>query len=296
MRTEDGTWVADVFEEHRAHLRAVAYRMLGSLPDADDAVQDAWVRFSQSHVGGIDNPGGYLTTIVARICLNTLRARKTRREDPVGMHVPDPIVTSEDGVGPETAALLADSVGLALVVVLDTLAPAERVAFVLHDMFDVPFAEISPMVGRSEAAARQLASRARRQIHQAGYRVPDTNRAAHQALVDAFFTAARGGDLGTLAALLDPDAVLRADGGARPQASAMLHGAVAIARRAAMFVLPTFGVHPVLVNGAAGAVLTHEGRPAALLGFSIAAGRITEIDAITDPDRLSRLELPVPGA
>lgn len=296
MRTEDGTWLAEVFEKHRAHLRAVAYRMLGSLPDADDAVQDAWVRFSQSQADGVDNLGGYLTTIVARICLNTLRARKTRREDPVGVHVPDPVVTGEDGADPETEALLTDSIGLALVVVLDTLAPAERLAFVLHDMFDVPFSEIAPMVGRSEAAARQLASRARRQVRQAGYRVPDTDRAAHRALVGAFFTAARGGDLGTLAALLDPDVVLRADGGARPQASAVLHGAVAVAGRAAIFVLPTFGVHPVLVNGTAGAVLTHEGRPVALLGFSIAAGRVTEIDAITDPDRLSRLDLPVPGA
>jgi RNA polymerase sigma factor (sigma-70 family) len=296
MRTEDGTWLAEVFEEHRAHLRAVAYRMLGSLPDADDAVQDAWVRFSQSRVGEVDNVGGYLTTIVARVCLNTLRGRKSRREDPVGVHMPDPLVTSEDGVSPETAALLADSVGLALVAVLDTLAPAERVAFVLHDMFDVPFAEIAPMVGRSEAAARQLASRARRQIHQGGYRVPDTDRDSHRALVDAFFTAARGGDLSTLAALLDPDVVLRADGGARPQASAVLRGAAAVVRRTAKFILPTFGVHSVLVNGAAGAVLTHEGRPVALLGFSIAAGRITAIDAITDPDRLSRLGLPVPGA
>jgi RNA polymerase sigma-70 factor (ECF subfamily) len=296
MRTEDDTWLAEVFEEHRAHLRAVAYRMLGSLPDADDAVQDAWVRFSQSHAAGVDNLRGYLTTIVARVCLNTLRAGKSRREDPVGVHVPDPVVTSEYGADPETEALLADSVGLALVVVLDTLAPAERLAFVLHDMFDVPFNEIAPMVRRSEAAARQLASRARRQVRQAGYRVADTGRAGHQALVDAFFTAARGGDLSTLAALLDPDVVLRADGGARPQASAVLHGTVAVARRAARFILPTFGVHPVLVNGTAGAILTHEGRPVALLGFSIAAGRIIEIDAITDPDRLGRLDLPVPGA
>ncbi|HET9972418.1 MAG TPA: sigma-70 family RNA polymerase sigma factor [Streptosporangiaceae bacterium] len=295
QRAEESTWLAEVFEEHRAHLRAVAYRMLGSLPDADDAVQDAWVRFSQSRADGVDNLGGYLTTIVARICLNTLRARKARPEDPVGVHMPDPVVTGEDGADPETQALVADSVGLALVVVLDALAPAERLAFVLHDMFDVPFGEIGPMVGRSEAAARQLASRARRQVHQAGYRAPDTGRAAHRALVDAFFTAARGGDLAALAALLDPDVVLRADGGARAQASALLHGA-AVARRAAMFVLPTFGVHPVLVNGAAGAVLSHEGRPVALLGFSIRAGQITEIDAITDPDRLSRLGLPVPGA
>lgn len=294
QRTGDDGWLAERFEEHRARLRAVAYRMLGSLPDADDAVQDAWVRFSQSDAGGVDNLGGFLTTIVARVCLNTLRARKTRREDPVGVHVPDPVVSGEDDADPETEALLADSVGLALVVVLDTLAPAERLAFVLHDLFDVPFNEIAPMVGRSEAAARQLASRARRQVHRAGYRAPDTDRAAQRTLVDAFFAAARGGDLGKLAALLDPDVVLRADGGAaRPQASAVLHGATAVARRAAMFIRPVFQVHPSLVNGATGAVLTYEVRPVALLGFTIAAGRITEIDAITDPDRLSRLDLPV---
>jgi RNA polymerase sigma-70 factor, ECF subfamily len=293
----DGGWLAERFEEHRARLRAVAYRMLGSLPDADDAVQDAWVRFSQSGAGGVDNLGGFLTTIVARVCLNTLRARKTRREDPVGVHVPDPVVSGEDDADPETEALLADSVGLALVVVVDTLAPAERLAFVLHDLFDVPFAEIAPMVGRSEAAARQLASRARRQVHAAGYRPPDTGRAAQRTLVDAFFAAARDGDLGKLTALLYPDVVLIADGGtAHPQASAVLHGAAAVARRAARFIRPVFQVHPALVNGAAGAVLTYEGRPVALLGFTIAAGRITEIDAITDHDRLSRLDLPVPGA
>ncbi|HEU5419647.1 MAG TPA: sigma-70 family RNA polymerase sigma factor [Streptosporangiaceae bacterium] len=289
----DGAWLAAVFEEHRPRLRAVAYRMLGSLPDADDAVQDAWVRFSQSDADGVDNLGGFLTTIVSRVCLNTLRSRRTRREDPVGMHVPDPVVSGEDGADPETEALLADSVGLALVVVLDTLAPAERVAFVLHDLFEVPFAEIAPMVGRSEAAARQLASRGRRQVHGAGYRAPDPNRAAQRALVDAFFTAARDGDLGKLTALLDPDAVLIADGGARPQASAVLHGAAAVARRAARFIGPAVQVRPALVNGAAGAVVSYQGQPVALLGFASVAGRITEIDAITDPDRLSRLDLPV---
>jgi RNA polymerase sigma factor (sigma-70 family) len=292
---EDATWLAEVFEEHRARLRAVAYRMLGSLPDADDAVQDAWFRFSRSDTSGVDNLGGFLTTIVARVCLNTLRARKTRPEDPVGVHMPDPFVSGEDGADPETEALLADSVGLALLVVLDTLAPAERLAFVLHDLFDVPFDEIAPMVGRSVAAARQLASRARRQVHSAGYRAPDTDRAAQRALVDAFFAAARGGDLGKLAALLYPDVVLRADGGAaNPQASAVLYGADAVARRVAMFIgTLALRVRPSLVNGAAGAVLTREGRPVALLGFTIVAGRVSEIDAITDPDRLSRLDLPV---
>lgn len=291
-RAEDATRLAERFEEHRARLRAVAYRMLGSLPDADDAVQDAWVRFSQSDVDSVDNLGGFLTTIVARVCLSKMRARKIRPEDPMGVHVPDPVVSSEDGTDPETEALLADSVGLALVVVLETLAPAERLAFVLHDLFDVPFSEIAPMIRRSTAAARQLASRARRQVHAAGYRAPDTDRPAQRALVDAFFTAARGGDLGTLAVLLDPDVVLRADGGAaRPQASAVLHGPTAVARRAATFIRPMFQVHPMLVNGAAGAVLTYEGQPIALLGFTIAAGRITAIDAITDPSRLSQFDL-----
>jgi len=295
QRTEDPTWLAEVFEKHRARLRAVAYRMLGSLPDADDAVQDAWFRFSRSDTSSVDNLGGFLTTIVARVCLNTLRARKARPEDAVGVHMPDPFVSGEDGADPETEALLADSVGLALLVVLDTLAPAERLAFVLHDLFDVPFDEIAPMVGRSAAAARQLASRARRQVHSAGYRAPDTDRAAQRALVDAFFAAARGGDLGKLAALLYPDVVLRADGGAaNPQASAVLYGADAVARRAAMFIGPlALRVRPSLVNGAAGAVLTREGQPVALLGFTIVAGRVSEIDAITDPDRLSRLDLSV---
>ena len=294
QRTGDG-WLAEAFEEHRPRLRAVAYRMLGSLPDADDAVQDAWVRFSQSGADGVENLGGYLTTIVARVCLNALRARKSRREDLVGVHVPDPLVCDQDGADPETEALLADSVGLALVVVLDTLAPAERLAFVLHDLFDVPFNEIAPMLERSEAAARQLASRARRQVHNAGYRPPDTDRAAQRAVVDAFFAAAHGGDLSKLAALLHPDVILRADGGAaRPQASALLHGAEAVARRAATFV-QILQVHPSLVNGAPGAVLTDKGRPVALLGFAIVAGKVAAIDAITDPDRLSRIDLPVPG-
>ena len=296
QRADDG-WLTERFEQHRPRLRAVAYRMLGSLPDADDAVQDAWIRFNRSQADGVENLGGFLTTIVARVCLNRLRARKARPEDPVGVHVPDPVVSSEDGTDPETETLLADSVGLALAVVLETLAPAERLAFVLHDLFDVPFGEIAPMVGRSEAAARQLASRARRQVHRAGYRPPDTDRAVQRALVDAFFTAARSGDLGKLTALLHPDAVLRADGGAsHPQASAMLHGAAAVARRAAMFIRPVLQVRPSLVNGAAGAVLSYEDRPVALLGFAIVAGRITEIDAITDPDRLSRLSLPATGA
>jgi RNA polymerase sigma-70 factor (ECF subfamily) len=294
VRTDEGRSLAERFEEHRARLRAVAYRMLGSLSDADDAVQDAWVRFSRSGADGVDNLAGFLTTIVARVCLNTLRARGARPEDPVGVHVPDPVVSREDGADPETEALLADSVGMALIVVLDTLAPAERVAFVLHDMFDIPFGEIGPMVGRSAVAARQLASRARRQVRGAGIRAPDTGLAAQRALVDAFFAAARGGDLGKLVALLDPDIVLRSDGGAHPQASAVLRGAIAVARRAVMFVPPAARaqVRPALVNGTAGAVILVGERPLAVFGFTIVGGRIAEIDGITDPERLGRLGLP----
>jgi RNA polymerase sigma factor (sigma-70 family) len=293
---QEGAWLAERFEEHRPRLRAVAYRMLGSLPDADDAVQDAWVRFSHSGADGVDNLGGFLTTIVARVCLNTLRARGVRRESPVGVHVPDPVVGREDYAGPETEVLLADSVGLALVVVLDTLAPAERLAFVLHDMFDVPFGEIAAMLGRSAGAARQLASRARRQVRGAGATAPDTDLAAQRALVDAFFAAAHGGDFGTLVALLDPDVVLRSDGGpARPEASALLHGPAAVAGRAIRYLRSALEVHPALVNGAAGAVVAVNGRPIAVLGFTIVGGRIAEIDGITDPERLSRLGLPVPG-
>jgi RNA polymerase sigma factor (sigma-70 family) len=294
MRTDDCSWLAERFEEHRARLRAVAYRILGSLSDADDAVQDTWVRFSRSGADGVDNLAGFLTTIVVRVCLNTLRARGARPEDPVGVHVPDPVVSREDGADPETEALLADSVGMALIVVLDTLTPAERVAFVLHDMFDIPFGEIAPMVGRSAVAARQLASRARRQVRGAGVRPQDTDLPAQRALVDAFFAAARGGDLGKLVALLDPDVVLRADGGAHPQASAVLHGAVAVARRAIMFAPPAAQaqIRPALVNGTAGVVILVGKRPLAVFGFTIAGGRIAEIDGITDAARLSRLGLP----
>jgi RNA polymerase sigma factor (sigma-70 family) len=296
QRMHDGAWLAERFEEHRPRLRAMAYRMLGSLPDADDAVQDTWVRFSHSGADGVDNLGGFLTTIVARVCLNTLRARGVRRESPVGVHVPDPVVEPGDHADPETEVLLADSVGLALVVVLDTLAPAERLAFVLHDMFDVPFGEIAAMLGRSAGAARQLASRARRQVRGAGARPPDTDLAAQRALVDAFFAAAHGGDFGTLVALLDPDVVLRSDGGpAHPEASALLHGPAAVAGRAIRYLRSALEVHPALVNGAAGAVVAVNGQPIAVLGFTIVGGRIVTIDGITDPERLSRLGLPVPG-
>jgi RNA polymerase sigma-70 factor (ECF subfamily) len=291
-RAAEGAWLAERFEEHRGHLRAVAYRMLGSLPEADDAVQDAWVSFSNAGADGVQNLGGWLTTIVARICLNMLRARAARREDPAGVHVPDPVIGREDAPDPETEALLADSVGLALLVVLDTLAPAERLAFVLHDIFDVPFEEIAPMVGRSETAARQLASRARRRVRRAGAPAPDAGLAAQRAVVDAFFAAARAGDFGKLVALLDPEVVLRADGGAaRPWASAVVRGAAAVAKSALMAAMPAAEVLPLLVNGAAGAVIVVRGRPVCLMGFTVTSARITEIDGITDPARLSQLNL-----
>ena len=230
---DERDWLADRFEEHRPHLRAVAYRMLGSLAEADDAVQDAWLRLSRAGAGEVENLGGWLTTIVARICLNMLRSRATRREEPLDAHLPDPVISPEGSLQPEEEALLADSVGLALLVVLDSLSPAERLAFVLHDMFDLPFDEIAPMVGRSPTAARQLASRARRRVKGAEIPAPDPDLARQRDVVDAFFRAARGGDFDGLVALLDPDVVLRSDFGAgRPAAARVTHGAAAVARQA----------------------------------------------------------------
>jgi RNA polymerase sigma factor (sigma-70 family) len=287
-------WLAERFEEHRAHLRAVAYRMLGSLTEADDAVQDAWLRLSRSGASGVENLGGWLTTIVARVCLNVLRSRRVRREEPLGVHVPDPVISRDDGPGPEHEALLADSVGLALQVVLDTLAPAERLAFVLHDMFDLPFDEIAPMVGRSPTAARQLASRARRRVQGAAAPTPDPDLTAQREVVDAFFAAARGGDFDALVAVLDPDVVLRADGGVvRPGASVVLRGATAVAGQALIFAQPSALVRPALVNGAAGVVVTAGERPVSVMGFTVTNGKIVEIDAVVDPERLRQLDLAV---
>jgi RNA polymerase sigma factor (sigma-70 family) len=287
---DENVWLADRFEEHRAHLRAVAYRMLGSLTEADDAVQDTWLRLSRAGASEVENLGGWLTTIVARVCLNMLRSRTTRREEPLGVHIPDPVISPEGELQPEEEALLADSVGLALLVVLDSLSPAERLAFVLHDMFELPFEEIAPMVGRSPAAARQLASRARRRVKGAEIPAPDPDLARQRDVVDAFFLAARGGDFDALVALLDPDVVLRADFGARrPAASMVLHGAAAVARQALMGALPAAHLHPALVNGAAGVVVTVGGRPFAVLGFTVAEGRIVEVDAIADPERVRRI-------
>jgi RNA polymerase sigma-70 factor (ECF subfamily) len=290
---DEDQWLADRFEEHRAHLRAVAYRMLGSLTEADDAVQDTWLRLSRSGAGEVDNLGGWLTTIVARVCLNMLRSRNLRREESLGVHLPDPLISPEGELQPEEEALLADSVGLALLVVLDTLAPAERLAFVLHDMFELPFEEIAPIVGRTPAAARQLASRARRRVKGAEVPAPDPDLARQREVVDAFFSAARGGDFDALVAVLDPDVVLRLDSGARrPAASLMIRGAAAVARQAQSGLaagLRAAHLHPALVNGAAGVVVTVRGRPITVMGFTVADGKVAEIDAIADPERVRKI-------
>jgi RNA polymerase sigma factor (sigma-70 family) len=293
---DDDEFLAERFEEHRPHLRAVAYRMLGSLSEADDAVQEAWLRLSRSDADAIENLGGWLTTVVARVSLNVLRSRRSRREEPldVDVHVPEPIVSRADGVDPEHEALLADSVGLALLVVLETLTPAERLAFVLHDMFAVPFDEIAPIVGRSPAAARQLASRARRRV-QGAAPAPDVDLARQREVVDAFLAAARNGDFDALVAVLDPDVVFRLDRGAmRPRTSREVRGAPAVAEQIITFGGPFAGfAQPALVNGAAGAVVARDGRPLAVAGFTVAGGKIVEIDLLADPTRLRELDLTV---
>jgi RNA polymerase sigma-70 factor, ECF subfamily len=282
--------LAESFEQNRTRLRAVAYRMLGSFAEADDAVQEAWLRLSRADAGGVDNLSGWLTTVVARVCLNVLRARNTRREAPIGVHLPDPVISPADGTNPEDEALLADSVGLALLVVLETLTPAERLAFVLHDMFDLPFDDIAPMVGRSPATARQLASRARRRVRGADVPATDRDMARQREVVDAFFAAAHRGDFDGLIAVLDPDVVLHSDGGtAHPDMSMTLRGAAEVATRTLAIASPAAPKHPILVNGAAGVLITLAGQPVAVMGFTVLAGQITEIDAIADPDRLGRL-------
>jgi RNA polymerase sigma-70 factor (ECF subfamily) len=282
--------LAERFAEQRAHLRAVAYRMLGSLSEADDAVQDAWLRLSQAGASGVENLGGWLTTIVARVCLNMLRSRRARREQAAGVHLPDPVVSPEGALEPEVETLLADSVGLALLVVLDTLSPAERLAFVLHDMFELPFEEIAPLVGRSPEAARQLASRARRRVKGAEVPEPDPDLTRQREVVDAFFRAARGGELDALVALLDPNVVLRSDFGAkRLGVPPVIRGAAAVARQALMSSIPTAVLRPALLNGAAGVVVTIRGRPFATMGFTVTGGRIVAIDAIADPERVRRI-------
>jgi RNA polymerase sigma factor (sigma-70 family) len=289
----DNDWLAERFEEHRSRLRAVAYRMLGSVSEADDAVQETWLRLSRADRSDVENLGAWLTTVVARVCLNALRSRQARREQPLGVRVPEPLISAADGLDPEQEALLADSVGLALLVVLETLSPAERLAFVLHDMFGVPFDEIAPMVGRSSQAARQLASRARRRVR--GEAPPPTADLARQReVVDAFFAAAREGDFDALVAVLDPDVVLRADGGEqRPQVTIVARGAEAVAARAFTFAHLSPYARPALVNGAAGVVVAPHGRPFSVMGFTVAEGKIVAIDALADPERLRDLDLTV---
>ena len=288
--------MAGRFEASRTHLRAVAYRMLGSLSEADDAVQEAWLRLNRSDTSGVENLRGWLTTVVARVCLDMLRSRKARAEEPVA-HVPDPIVSRDDGSDPEHQTLLADAVGLALVVVLETLDPAERLAFVLHDMFGTPFDEIAPIVGRSPAAARQLASRARRRV-QGVAPVPDADRTRQRAVVDAFLAASRRGDFDALLAVLDPDVVLRGDRGpaAPPGLSRVVRGAQEVAKGVVLGAKRAVGElfnQPVLVNGTAGVVVFADGQPYAVIGFTVRGGKIVEIDVLADPARLSQLDLAV---
>ncbi|AYG81393.1 putative ECF RNA polymerase sigma factor SigI [Streptomyces hundungensis] len=290
----DDEYLAQRFEEHRGHLRAVAYRMLGSLSEAEDAVQEGWLRASRADSGAVDNLGGWLTTIVARICLNMLRARGTRREAALDVgeyeyvHVPDPVLGPVDGADPEQEVLLADSVGLALMVVLETLAPAERLAFVLHDMFAVPFEDIAPIVDKTPAATRQLASRARRRV-QGRVPSPSPDRARQREVVEAFISAARGGDFEALLALLDPDVVLRADAGALPTTK-LVRGARAVAEQANSFRKLAAFNRLVLVNGAPGILAVVGGRVVSVLAFTLGEdARITELNILADPTRLHPL-------
>jgi RNA polymerase sigma-70 factor (ECF subfamily) len=285
---EENLWLTEQFEANRVHLRGVAYRMLGSLSEADDAVQESWLRFSRADTSDVENLRGWLTTVVARVCLNMLRSRTTRREDSIDLRMPDPIVSRDDHADPETQAMLADSVGLALLVVLEMLDPAERLAFVLHDMFAMPFDEIAPIVDRTPAAARQLASRARRRVQ--GAPVPDADLPRQREVVDAFFAAARDGDFEALVAVLDPDVVLRADVGTRgPGQSAVVHGAAEVASRALQFRRLAPFVRPALVNGVAGVVVAPHGRPQSVMSFTIRNGKVVEIDALADRERLADL-------
>ncbi|HYB25332.1 MAG TPA: sigma-70 family RNA polymerase sigma factor [Solirubrobacteraceae bacterium] len=293
LQTPSGSegW-AERFQERRRHLRAVAYRILGSVSEADDVLQEAWLRLSRSDASSVENLGGWFTTIVARVSLNMLRARKAKREEPLEGRIPDPIVSPPDGTDPEHEALIGDSLGLALLVVLESLAPAERVAFVLHDMFGVPFEEIATITERSPAAVRQLASRARRRV-QAQARLPDPDLTRQWSVVEAFSAASRDGNFDALVAVLDPDILLREDNGTRPgRASLVVRGARAVTERAMMFSHLGAYAHRALVNGAPGVVVIPEGRPFAVMAFTVSDGRIVEIDVLNDPARLSELKLP----
>ena len=282
-------WLARQFEDHRPHLRAVAYRMLGSLSEADDAVQDSWLRLSRADTSEVENLRGWLTTVVARVALNMLRARNTRREQPLDVRVPDPIIDPTEGSNPEHEVLLADSVGLALRVVLETLSPAERLAFVLHDMFAVPFEEIAPIMERSPEATRQLASRARRRVRGAAP-VPDADLTAQWEAVEAFLAAAREGDFDALVAVLDPDIVLRADGGLSGL-SQHLRGAETVASQALLWSRTDLTMRRALINGAAGIVAFRRGRPFSIAAVTVKNGKIAEIDFLADPDRIAQLDL-----
>ena len=286
METHD--WLAERFEEHRTHLRAVAYRILGSISDADDAVQEAWLRLARSDSSQVENLGGWLTTVVARVSLNMLQSRKTRREDPAGSHLPEEIAGSAESAGPEHQAVLADSVGLALLVVLDTLTPAERLAFVLHDMFAMPFEEIAPIVERSPAATRQLASRARRRV-QGADTAPDADLTRRREVVRAFLAASRDGDLGALVAVLDPDVVVRADQAVvRTGAEPEVRGVDAVA---AIFLGRAKAARLALINGVTGMVWAAGGRPRVVFNFTLSSGKITAIDLVGDPGTLEQLDL-----
>ena len=287
----DQEWLAERFETHRRHLRGVAYRMLGSLTEADDAVQEAWIRLSRTDAGDVENLRAWLTTVVGRVCLNQLRTRRTRREAPLETHVPDPIIGQQGDFDPEREMLVGDSIGMALLAVLDVLSPAERIAFILHDVFAIPFDDIAPIVGRSPAAARQLASRGRRRVQ--GAPIPDTNLDAQWAVVDAFLAASRDGDFERLLDALDPAVTLRSDGGAdRPGLVTLVRGAKAVAASAMTFRRVATGATRTIVNGSPGGVAwTPDGRPFAVLAFTVVAGRIVEIDVLADPDRLAGLDL-----
>ncbi|MBV9264536.1 MAG: sigma-70 family RNA polymerase sigma factor [Acidobacteriaceae bacterium] len=284
-------WLAERFEERRTRLRAVAYRILGSLTEADDAVQEAWLRLSRAESSQVENLTAWLTTIVARVALNMVRSRQARHEELLGPHVPDPIIDLADGTNPEHEAVLADAVGLALQIVLQRLSPSERLAYVLHDMFDMPFDEIAPIVDCSAQAARQLASRARRRIRGAESR-PDSDRRARRAVVDAYVAAARDGNFDALIALLHPNVVLRSDRGPKPEgASVEVRGAKDVADRAITFSRLGLEYKPALINGTPGLVCVRNGQPFSVMGFMIAAGKITEMNILADPDRLKRLDL-----
>ncbi|MFE9480867.1 sigma-70 family RNA polymerase sigma factor [Streptomyces spororaveus] len=288
---DGNVYLTERFEEHRSHLRAVSYRMLGSLAEADDAVQETWLRLDRTDVSEVENLGGWLTTVVSRVCLNMLRARESRREDSMETYPSDPAVSREDTVDPEQEALLADSVGLALLVVLDQLAPAERLAFVLHDLFAVPFDEIAPLIEKTPAATRQLASRARRRVKGAPL-VPEADLTRRRRVVDAFLAATRGGDFDALVALLHPDVVLRADKAVGPTPAPLLvRGAVTVATGAMAAMQRAQSTVPALVDGVVGLAMAPLGRLFLVLGFAIEDGLITEIDIVAEPERIGALEI-----